>query len=70
MMCFMSRKADPKKADRVTFTTRLSKESIKAIKKLAIDNDTTIADLLDEWVKIITRQHKERSTPKKPKNNL
>jgi hypothetical protein len=42
------------------FTTSLDEKLLKAIKKLAIDLDCTVNDLLEEGVKFLLKKYEEK----------
>ena len=48
------------------FTTSLDQDLIKAIKKLAIDLDRTVNDLLEEGMKYLLKKY-EKNPPKSSK---
>ncbi len=49
--------------DRRPFTTSLNTDLLKAIKKLAIDLDCTVNDLLEEGIEYLLKKH-QTPTPK------
>ena len=50
--------------DRKTFTTTIEEGALKSIKKLAIDLDRDVNDLLEEAIKYLLQKY-EKHQPKK-----
>ena len=48
---------------RKQFTTTIKEDSLKAIKKLAIDLDKSVNDLLEEGIEYLLKKHEKK--PKK-----
>jgi len=53
-------------AEKIIFSTRINEESIKSLKHLAVDENKSLGNLLEEAIADLTKKYEKKPTKQQP----